>query len=301
VRTSQTSAAPHHCETEMAELRWCDAQEFLAALDGYGGGEAITLPSLGAPFRRWTTKYYLGLTRSIPFRAFCLQKELTGLAAGDVATGGAAGDADGKLLQELLGTAKASGSQPAAWQQIFARLSRSPGIASQRAGRSFSLLHHAAFWGQSDAAARLVSDFQADVLLRSRDGETAADVAARRGHADSAEFLRSAVQAAQQADLLLSLAKRQGAQADAWEQIFAHLSESPFLVDQRSGRSYGLLHHAAHWGQLPAARRLLNDYHANARLRTRDGLTAAEIAVNQSHPALAQYLLEQLSTPAESA
>jgi len=81
---------------------------------------------------------------------------------------------------------------------------------------------------------------------------------------------------------LLSLAKR-----CQWDALFEHLTQAeaacaedgPRYVDHiPDRRNFGLIHFAAHQGRHRELGVLLRDFGANSELRTRDGLTAADIA-----------------------
>lgn len=158
----------HHCEMEMEQLRWVPAEEVLAAFARHRRSNGILVPSLGSPFRSWTTPYYQSLVQHSGFRAFCERGA------------GAAGALE--LLEPLLHAAKHRGNEDAIWLDIFERLSACPELVNSRGGRSYTLLHHAAFWGQLHAVQRLVGGFGADVHACSGDGRTPAEVAAQRGH-----------------------------------------------------------------------------------------------------------------------
>jgi len=274
---------PRPSEVEMTELRWCDAREFLEAVKAHSSNDqGIQSPSLDSQFRRWLTRYYKILADNADFLAFC---------SGE---GAALSEADAELLDKLLTKAKNQGSRAAVWDEILDKLSESPSLARRRRTRSYAFLHHAAYWGQVKAVQRLVSDFHVDVQLRSKDGETAAKVAAGRGHGEVEAYLSSKGHPqAQLVGTLLTVAKLHGRDACAWNEIFTHLSSSSSLVNQRNGRSYSFLHHAAYWGQLQVAQRLVNDYHADLSLKSNEGKTAADIAAENSHDKLAKFLREK--------
>lgn len=83
---------------------------------------------------------------------------------------------------------------------------------------------------------------------------------------------------------LLSLAKR-----SQWDAVFERLAQAeaacaedgPRYVDHiPAPRNFGLVHFAAHQGRHRELGRLLQDFGANPELRTRDGLTATDIAAS---------------------
>merc|ERR1719362_1677835 len=83
---------------------------------------------------------------------------------------------------------------------------------------------------------------------------------------------------------LLSLAKR-----SKWDELFGRLAhaeaacadDGPRYVDHiPAPRNFGLIHFAAHQGRHRELGVLLRDFGANAELRTRDGLTATDIATS---------------------
>merc|ERR1719362_2307660 len=83
---------------------------------------------------------------------------------------------------------------------------------------------------------------------------------------------------------LLSLAKR-----SQWDALFERLAQAeaacaedgPRYVDHiPARRNFGLIHFAAHQGRHRELGRLLHDFAANPELRTRDGLTATDIATS---------------------
>eukprot|EP00746_Dinoflagellata_sp_MGD_P002006 gnl/MRDRNA2_/MRDRNA2_103853_c0_seq1.p1 gnl/MRDRNA2_/MRDRNA2_103853_c0~~gnl/MRDRNA2_/MRDRNA2_103853_c0_seq1.p1 ORF type:complete len:481 (-),score=78.65 gnl/MRDRNA2_/MRDRNA2_103853_c0_seq1:121-1563(-) len=72
---------PKRCELEMTRLQWCEAREFLNAVDHLPPmcckKGSLTIPSLGSRFRRWTIKYYVGMSKTRSFREFCLKADAT--------------------------------------------------------------------------------------------------------------------------------------------------------------------------------------------------------------------------------
>jgi len=90
--------------------------------------------------------------------------------------------AEWRLLQELLDSAKLQGGSADVWDGIRTRLSQSPTLVNRRGGRTFNLLHHAAFWGQLDVVKWLVQDFHAGSHVRTKDGKLPVQVAAKQKH-----------------------------------------------------------------------------------------------------------------------
>lgn len=64
---------PKRCELEMTRLQWCEAHEFLTAVENCRGKDVVSVSSLGAPFRSWTTRYYVHMSKKSVFREFCLK------------------------------------------------------------------------------------------------------------------------------------------------------------------------------------------------------------------------------------
>eukprot|EP00931_Biecheleriopsis_adriatica_P105700 TRINITY_DN80240_c0_g1_i1.p1 TRINITY_DN80240_c0_g1~~TRINITY_DN80240_c0_g1_i1.p1 ORF type:complete len:447 (-),score=57.63 TRINITY_DN80240_c0_g1_i1:79-1419(-) len=285
---------PTKCESEMSKLQWVEAQEVLAAIEA-SGGKNISVPSLGSSFRAWTVRYYPSMAERKTFREFCLRKGESQPAhcgyksppcesvAGDVKVD----------VQQILNSAKNHGDDLDVWSSILKVLDNAPDFLNDRGGRSFGLLHHAAYWGQVAAVQSLVQK-NADVDFRAKDGKTAAEIAAAKGHAEVASFLGKAKSIKEEElralEILLDTARDNGGSADTWETIFTHLQRAPGLVNKRNGRSFGFLHHAAYWGQQEPARRLLADFHADNKMTSKDKLTPAQVARSHGEHELAALI-----------
>jgi len=91
---------------------------------------------------------------------------------------------------------------------------------------------------------------------------------------------------------LLSEARDAGKSAEAWTSIYDQLDQHPGLACAPTPptRKYGLLHHAAYWGNLEAVQTLVRKYYVSPMLRTKDGESASEIAWKQGHEAVANVL-----------
>jgi len=201
---------PSRCECEMSKLQWVDARDVLAAIEAHKGENAITVGALSSRFRSWTTEFYVSMAKRSAFREFCLRKgephcvdvcragaapatigKKGKIAAGTAGTkSSVATQEDVKLLDSLLQSAKYDGEVAETWATIFRHLKKQPKLVNKRNGRSFTFLHHAAYWDHSDAVRVLISDFKADSQILSADGETPAQVAESMGSDRLAALIR---------------------------------------------------------------------------------------------------------------
>lgn len=108
-----------------------------------------------------------------------------------------------------------------------------------------------------------------------------AEQAAGNGVGD--EFTDLEMQAAHE---LIDLAK-----AGRWEHLYTGLRMQQRLVNMRPAvREYGVLHQAAFFGNMPAVQTLLETFGADASMRTKSGLTSAEIAKQRGHTQIESFL-----------
>lgn len=182
----------------MTRLQWCEAREFLAAVEDCCNASSITVASLGLRFRRWTKEYYLHMSKKSTFKEFCLnatavtsQRCNSGYESAssiDATEFGKFGD--NAKEKEILDLAKFRGHEDSVWERIWIILRDAPELVNRRQGRSFSLLHHAAYWGNLRAAQQLVNEFNATACLCSKNGQKPFEVAFDRNHAAVGKFLK---------------------------------------------------------------------------------------------------------------
>jgi len=201
-RTGALWRQPKRCELEMTRLQWCEAREFLIAVESCGIGKGITVPSLGSRFRNWTTEYYVRMSKKDAFRKFCLtaapstdqhshSSNAGNCSFNEVEQKKSAQDEPHihSNWSKVLNLAKFGGQKDAVWERIFTILHDMPERVDRRRGRNFSLLHHAAYWGNLKAAQTLVHEFKADTSMHSKDGQTPSQVAFDCNHAPVGKFL----------------------------------------------------------------------------------------------------------------
>eukprot|EP00927_Polykrikos_kofoidii_P077911 TRINITY_DN74797_c0_g1_i1.p1 TRINITY_DN74797_c0_g1~~TRINITY_DN74797_c0_g1_i1.p1 ORF type:complete len:560 (-),score=101.54 TRINITY_DN74797_c0_g1_i1:49-1728(-) len=76
-----------------------------------------------------------------------------------------------------------------------------------------------------------------------------------------------------------------------WNKLYSALDAHPELVNMRPEvREYGVLHQAAWHGEGEVAAKLVVEYSADISLKTRSGLTAADVARESGHDALARSI-----------
>jgi 8-oxo-dGTP pyrophosphatase MutT (NUDIX family) len=187
---------PTRCESEMSKLQWVEAEEVLAAIEAYRPGEkSISVPSLGGRFRSWTVEFYVPMAKRQWFKEYCLRKgepqpRHDGKPTASEATMVKVSREDEvKVLEKMLQAAKYKGGNDETWEAIFSHLQKAPSLVNSRNGRSYGLLHHAAYWGQQDATLRLLAELHADSTMISKDGQTPAQVARSYGENDLAALI----------------------------------------------------------------------------------------------------------------
>lgn len=202
------------------------------------------------------------------------------------------------------------------WSSVLSALQAEPGLAAARPRvRRFALLHHAAFWGNVEVVQELLETYSVPPGQLTKDGKTAIEVAREplaqqqergqwRDPAKCEEVVRLLLGVQEdQLHQLLSQARDCGNLPETWASIFAQLEQCPglALAPTPAARKFGLLHHAAHWGNLEAVQTLVRKYYVSPLLRTKDGEHAAEVARKQGHEAVAAFLRRsEKGTPAAS-
>lgn len=95
-----------------------------------------------------------------------------------------------------------------------------------------------------------------------------------------------------EAHALIDLAK-----AGKWANVFKTLDKNGGLVDARPAvREYNVLHQAAYYGKTDAAMKLLDKYGAGINQLTKSGSTAADVAKEHGHDALAAKLAARMAS-----
>lgn len=76
------------------------------------------------------------------------------------------------------------------FKKVFAILKKYPPYVNERpAMRRYSVIHQVCYWGELPILKRLVEDHGADVLLETKDGQSAEAVAREHGHTACADYL----------------------------------------------------------------------------------------------------------------
>merc|ERR1719464_954638 len=139
-------------------------------------------------------------------------------------------------MHKLLELAKHPGKNGwETWNAILAQLPS--GSIDERGGHTFTLLHHAAEQGRTEAV-KLLIDSKADPHLKVKGKNlTARDLAEQKGHDDVVRMLDGR---GGDMDELLELAKHPGKNGrETWNVILAKLPSGS--IDERGGHTFTLL------------------------------------------------------------
>eukprot|EP00746_Dinoflagellata_sp_MGD_P019402 gnl/MRDRNA2_/MRDRNA2_145099_c0_seq1.p1 gnl/MRDRNA2_/MRDRNA2_145099_c0~~gnl/MRDRNA2_/MRDRNA2_145099_c0_seq1.p1 ORF type:complete len:690 (+),score=137.11 gnl/MRDRNA2_/MRDRNA2_145099_c0_seq1:71-2140(+) len=197
-------------------------------------------------------------------------------------------------IHKLLSLAKFEGKSDAAWAKIYEglRSGERVNMVNEAAGHRYALLHHAAWVGNESACRILIEHFGADPSTKTADGVTADVVAQQEKHLTLATYLSKQREATEQAlHKLFDIAKREGHADQPWLQIYEFLGKHR-VVDQLLTRNFGLLHHAAWWGNVGACQTLTQRFQANPSLLTADGQTPESLAAKEGRTAVVDVLRE---------
>mmetsp|Transcript_26595 Transcript_26595/g.61094 ORF Transcript_26595/g.61094 Transcript_26595/m.61094 type:complete len:737 (+) Transcript_26595:72-2282(+) len=89
---------------------------------------------------------------------------------------------------------------------------------------------------------------------------------------------------------LLTTARDEGGEDDAWEGIFEKLRLMPAAFTRPPVRKMSLLHQAAYWGHQAAVETLLTEFKADAAELTSDGQDAAAVAESEDNKDVAEFI-----------
>mmetsp|Transcript_25681 Transcript_25681/g.45246 ORF Transcript_25681/g.45246 Transcript_25681/m.45246 type:complete len:567 (+) Transcript_25681:611-2311(+) len=203
-----------------------------------------------------------------------------------------------KIVPEVLMQKANKAIEHAKWQQwdeMFKIFELYPGCQNMRPEfRRFAAIHQAAYAGDVEILKKMVA-CGANPGLLTRDKETSLQIAEAQGNTEAVAFLESLEVSAETAALTQEAHKViDAAKEGNWDKTFELLEacKNPEqVVNFRPPvRQYATLHQAAFHGDIEVLRRLLEDFKANVKVVTKDGLTALQIAQNEGQEAAAKYL-----------
>jgi len=176
------------------------------------------------------------------------------------------------------------------WEEMFAHLAASRECVNVRPmQRRYAAIHQVAYAGDVVVLKRLVEEFGADPLLLTKDAETPQQVAEKVSNLDAAAYLVSKGSCVPVASGATDSNEKKAhdildaARQAQWDKMFKLLEAYPELVNVRpERRQYACIHQAAYHAQMKVLRRLIEDFKADTFLKSKDGFTPVEIAINQS-------------------
>lgn len=178
------------------------------------------------------------------------------------------------------------------WDDMLKLIKASPGCVNMRPEmRKFGAIHQVAYAGDAEVLKKMV-EYNADPCLLTRDYETPLEIAKMESHTSAVAYL-STVEGADSEGATIQAAHGliDAAKDGKWERVFEILEKSPDLVNVRPEvRLYSVIHQAAYHGDIEILRRLIEDFKANVKLLTKDGMKPLEVALTGKQEVAADYL-----------